>query len=80
MLHADNKRFQVVEGWHHAVATMEKGEVSRFHVTADRAYGADGCKSRDKSYVVPPHAMLIYVFELISYEPVSTSTSRRARR
>ncbi|KAH8061275.1 FK506 binding protein [Aureococcus anophagefferens] len=58
---------KVIEGWSHAVATMQKGEVARFHIESERAYGPKGFTSKDKSTVIPAHATLVYDIELVSY-------------
>jgi FKBP-type peptidyl-prolyl cis-trans isomerase len=51
----------VITGWSLGVATMKVGEVSRFTIGSDYAYGAKGF-----SNLIPPNSTLIFEIELLS--------------
>ena len=49
-------------GWELGVATMKRGETSRFMFTHNYAYGKMGCPPR-----IPPEAVCLFEIELISF-------------
>ncbi|XP_060064729.1 inactive peptidyl-prolyl cis-trans isomerase FKBP6-like [Ylistrum balloti] len=53
---------QLVEGLEIGISTMKKGELSRFIITHDYAFGKLGCAPR-----IPPEATVMYEVELMSY-------------
>lgn len=52
----------VIKGWDEGVATMLKGEVSKFTIQSAKAYGTTGQGS------IPPNATLIFEIELFSWD------------
>jgi len=52
----------VIKGWDVGVATMKKGEVSRFTLAPDFAYGASGSPPK-----IPANATLVFEIELLSW-------------
>lgn len=54
---------QVIDGWDLAVATMRRGELSRFTVAPEYAYGDQGAPPK-----IPGGATLIFEIELISWK------------
>lgn len=53
---------RVIEGLDIGVASMKKGEVSRFLIKSTFAYGEMGCPPR-----IPPNATIMYEIELLSF-------------
>merc|ERR1719436_2105208 len=55
-------RGQVIKGWDLGVATMKKGEVAKFTLAPEFAYGAAGSPPK-----IPENATLVFEVELISW-------------
>jgi len=55
-------RGQVIKGWDVGVATMKKGEISKFTLAPEFAYGAAGSPPK-----IPENATLVFEIELISW-------------
>lgn len=53
---------QVIKGWDLGVATMKKGEIAKFTLAPDFAYGEEGSPPN-----IPPKATLVFEIELISW-------------
>ena len=53
---------QVIKGWDLGVATMKKGELAKFTLTSDFAYGASGSPPK-----IPANATLVFEVELLSF-------------
>eukprot|EP00971_Amphidinium_carterae_P299745 5955469-Amphidinium_carterae.1 len=53
---------QVIKGWDIGVATMKKGEVAKFTLAPEFAYGKDGSPPK-----IPENATLIFEVELLSW-------------
>merc|ERR1719436_247086 len=53
---------QVIKGWDLGVATMKKGEVAKFTLAPEFAYGAAGSPPK-----IPENASLIFEVELLSW-------------
>merc|ERR1719183_3460050 len=53
---------QVIKGWDLGVATMKKGEVAKFTLAPEFAYGDDGSPPK-----IPEKATLVFEVELISW-------------
>ncbi|CAK9000614.1 unnamed protein product [Durusdinium trenchii] len=53
---------QVIKGWDLGVATMKKGEVAKFTLSPDYAYGASGSPP-----AIPENATLVFEVELIDW-------------
>ncbi|OWF50262.1 Peptidyl-prolyl cis-trans isomerase FKBP6 [Mizuhopecten yessoensis] len=53
---------QLVEGLELGLSTMKKGELSRFIITYDYAFGKLGCAPR-----IPPESTVMYEVELLSF-------------
>jgi len=53
---------QVIQGWDLGVATMKKGEVAKFTLAPEFAYGDDGSPPK-----IPAKATLVFEVELISW-------------
>jgi len=53
---------QVIKGWDVGVASMKKGELAKFTLAPDYAYGADGSPPK-----IPGGATLIFEIELLSW-------------
>jgi FKBP-type peptidyl-prolyl cis-trans isomerase len=51
----------VIAGWSLGVATMNVGELSRFTIASDYAYGAKGFPG-----LIPPNSTLVFEIELLS--------------
>lgn len=54
---------QVIKGWDLGVATMKKGEVAKFTLAPEYAYGDEGSPPK-----IPEKATLIFEVELISWK------------
>lgn len=54
---------QVIDGWELAVATMHRGELSRFTVAPEYAYGEQGCPPK-----IPGSATLTFEIELLDWK------------
>ena len=52
---------QVIDGWVHAVPTMQRGEVAKVTMQSEYAYGASG------NDVIPPNATLTITIELFDW-------------
>ncbi|MCQ2973528.1 MAG: FKBP-type peptidyl-prolyl cis-trans isomerase [Bacteroidales bacterium] len=52
----------VIPGWEEAIASMKKGEISRFVIPSNLAYGPEGTKG------IPPFSTLIFDIELIDFK------------
>ena len=52
----------VITGWSEAVPTMKLGEVAKFTICSDKAYGASGSPPK-----IPPNASLDFEIELLSF-------------
>jgi len=59
----DLGRGQVIKGWDEGVASMTKGELAVFTITAPYAYGENGAPPK-----IPPGATLIFEVELLGFE------------
>jgi len=55
-------RSQVISGWDKGVLTMKKGEVAKFTLAPEFAYGKDGSPPK-----IPADATLVFEIELISW-------------
>lgn len=55
-------RGDVIEGMELAVSTMKKGELSKFLISPDLAFGRQGCGQR-----IPPNAEILMEIELVSF-------------
>lgn len=53
---------QVIQGWDKGVATMKQGEIAKFTLSPEFAYGEDGSPPK-----IPASATLIFEVELISW-------------
>jgi len=53
---------QVIAGWDRGVATMKKGEIAKFTLAPEFAYGADGSPPK-----IPANATLVFEVELLSW-------------
>ncbi len=53
----------VIKGWDVGVATMRKGELARFTIKSDYAYGKSGSPPK-----IPPDATLIFEIELFDWK------------
>ncbi|CAE7447034.1 FKBP62 [Symbiodinium natans] len=53
---------QVIEGWDLGVATMKKGEVAKFTIASEHAYGDQGSPPK-----IPEKATLIFEVELLDF-------------
>eukprot|EP01080_Neovahlkampfia_damariscottae_P008926 gene8926-875_t len=62
----DIDKMQVIRGWELGVATMKVGEVSKFVLSPDYAYGPKGSPP-----TIPPNATLVFEIELISISEVT---------
>jgi hypothetical protein len=49
-------------GWNDGIKTMTKGELARFTIKSEKAYGCRG-----KGDTIPPNSTLIFEIELISW-------------
>ncbi len=54
---------QVIEGWEVAVKTMKRGEISKFTISPELAYGERGSPPK-----IPPNATLIFEIELFDWK------------
>ncbi|EGB11396.1 hypothetical protein AURANDRAFT_36393 [Aureococcus anophagefferens] len=52
----------VITGWSEAVPTMKVGEIAKFTICSDKAYGASGSPPK-----IPPNASLDFEIELLSF-------------
>ena len=52
----------VIQGWSDGIVTMAPGELARFAITADKAYGAQGSPPK-----IPANATLQFEIELLSH-------------
>merc|ERR1712136_575725 len=53
---------QVIQGWDKGVATMKQGEVAKFTLSPEFAYGEEGSPPK-----IPANATLIFEVELLSW-------------
>merc|ERR1719390_82123 len=53
---------QVIQGWDLGVATMKKGELAKFTLSPDFAYGESGSPPK-----IPENATLVFEVELLSW-------------
>jgi len=53
---------QVIQGWDKGVATMKQGEIAKFTLSPEFAYGEAGSEPK-----IPPNATLVFEVELISW-------------
>jgi FKBP-type peptidyl-prolyl cis-trans isomerase len=53
---------EVIRGWDEGVATMKKGEKSKFTLAPEYGYGADGAPPD-----IPPQATLVFEVELLGF-------------
>lgn len=53
---------EVILGWEFGISTMKRGELSRFMITSNYAYGKMGCPPR-----IPADAVVLFEIELISF-------------
>lgn len=53
---------QVIKGWDLAVKTMKKGEIAKFTIAAEYAYGEEGSPPE-----IPPQATLVFEIELLGW-------------
>jgi FK506-binding protein 4/5 len=53
---------QVIKGWDHGVATMKKGEIAKFTLAPEFAYGEAGSPPK-----IPANATLVFEVELLSW-------------
>lgn len=53
---------QVIKGWEHGLPTMKKGEIAKFTIQPQHAYGEAG-----QEPTIPPNAVLVFEIELISW-------------
>ena len=51
----------MIDGWVHAVPTMQRGEVAKVTMQSEYAYGASG------NDVIPPNATLTITIELFDW-------------
>jgi FK506-binding protein 4/5 len=65
-------RGQVIKGWDLGVASMKKGELSRFTLKPDYAYGKAGSPPK-----IPADATLIFEVELLSFSNEKDITKKR---
>eukprot|EP00928_Gymnodinium_smaydae_P080115 TRINITY_DN63894_c0_g1_i1.p1 TRINITY_DN63894_c0_g1~~TRINITY_DN63894_c0_g1_i1.p1 ORF type:complete len:661 (-),score=191.14 TRINITY_DN63894_c0_g1_i1:72-2054(-) len=54
---------QVIKGWDLCVATMKQGEIAKFTMPPEYAYGEEGSMPS-----IPPNATLTFTIELVSWE------------
>ena len=62
---------KVIKGWDEGVATMKKGELADFYITADYAYGKAGSGAN-----IPPSSTLKFEIELFSWTPEDISPDK----
>jgi len=53
---------EVIKGWDLGIATMKKGEVAKFTLAPEFAYGAEGSVPK-----IPPNSTLVFTVELLSF-------------
>merc|ERR1719335_1940176 len=53
---------QVIQGWDKGVATMKEGEISKFTIAPEYAYGEEGSPPK-----IPANSSLVFEVELISW-------------
>ena len=54
---------KAVRAWQFGIPTMRKGEVAKFKVAPEFAYGSDGAEK------VPPNSTVTYEIELVKWMP-----------
>lgn len=58
----------VIRGWELAMPQLSLGETAKLTIAAEMAYGAKGCVDKEHASgtgVIPPHADLVFVVELL---------------